>query len=86
VAILLPGFGRLKEWAYAGMIFDLTGAAVSSTAIGNAWWHVLAPLSVAVVVMLSWSLRPRERTVGTLALAPDRTPLARHAVKPAHVS
>jgi uncharacterized membrane protein YphA (DoxX/SURF4 family) len=29
VAILLPGFALLKEWAYAGMIFDLTGAAVA---------------------------------------------------------
>jgi hypothetical protein len=29
VAILLPGFALLKEWAYTGMIFDLTGAAVA---------------------------------------------------------
>src|SRR5437764_11337656 len=47
VAILLPRFPRLKEWAYAGMMFDLTGAAFSSTAVGNAWWHIFAPLSVA---------------------------------------
>jgi uncharacterized membrane protein YphA (DoxX/SURF4 family) len=58
VAILLPGFPRLKEWAYAGMMFDLTGAAFSSTAIGNAWWHILAPLSVAAIVVASWALRP----------------------------
>jgi uncharacterized membrane protein YphA (DoxX/SURF4 family) len=70
VAVLLPGFPRLKEWAYAGMIFDLTGAAFSSTAIGNAWWHILAPLSVALVVAASWALRPRDRVLGTLRVVP----------------
>jgi uncharacterized membrane protein YphA (DoxX/SURF4 family) len=70
IVIVLPRFGRLKEWAYAGIIFDLTGAAVSSTAIGNAWWHVAAPLSVAVVAMASWLLRPSDRTVGALRVAP----------------
>ena len=29
IAILVPGFPRLKEWAYAGLFFDLTGAAYS---------------------------------------------------------
>ena len=30
MAILVPGFPRLKEWAYAGLFFDLTGAAYST--------------------------------------------------------
>ena len=30
VAILIPGFPRIKEWAYAGFVFDLTGAMYSS--------------------------------------------------------
>jgi DoxX-like family len=29
IAILIPGFNRLKEWAYAGLFFDLAGAAYS---------------------------------------------------------
>src|SRR5436305_10424284 len=69
IVILLPGFPRLKEWAYAGMIFDLTGAAYSSTAIGNAWWHIVAPLSVAAVLVASWALRPGDRVIGTLHFA-----------------
>lgn len=32
IAILLPGFPRLKEWAYAGLFFDLAGATYSSFA------------------------------------------------------
>ncbi len=29
IAILVPGFPRLKEWAYAGLLFDLVGAVYS---------------------------------------------------------
>ena len=35
IAILVPGFPRLKEWAYAGIVFDLTGALYSSIAAGD---------------------------------------------------
>ena len=35
IAILVPRFPRLKEWAYAGIFFDLTGAAVSCAAVGG---------------------------------------------------
>ena len=34
IAILLPGLNRIKEWAYAGLFFDLFGATYSATAIG----------------------------------------------------
>ncbi|MGV3599225.1 MAG: DoxX family protein [Bacteroidota bacterium] len=33
IAILIPGFPRIKEWAYAGLFFDLTGAAYSLLAM-----------------------------------------------------
>ncbi|MCY9659705.1 DoxX family protein [Paenibacillus chondroitinus] len=33
IAILIPGFPRIKEWAYAGLIFDLTGAVYSTIAV-----------------------------------------------------
>lgn len=44
VAILVPGFGRLKEWAYAGFTFDLAGAMYSAIAVGDpasAWLPIL---------------------------------------------
>ena len=34
IAILVPGFPRLKEWAYAGLVFDLLGATYSILAVG----------------------------------------------------
>ncbi|MDM5358151.1 DoxX family protein [Peribacillus sp. ACCC06369] len=35
VAIIIPGFPRIKEWAYAGFVFDLTGAMYSSISVGD---------------------------------------------------
>ena len=34
-AVLVPGFQRLKEWAYAGLVFDLVGALYSHVAVGD---------------------------------------------------
>ena len=61
IAILVPGFPLIKEWAYAGIMIDLTGAAVASLATGGAWWHVAAPLVIAVLLVVSWALRPESR-------------------------
>lgn len=36
IAILIPGFPRIKEWAYAGLVFDLIGATYSTFASGIA--------------------------------------------------
>lgn len=69
ITILVPGFPRLKEWAYAGIFFDLTGAAVSCAAVGGYGaygFHVLAPLIIAGLTVASWALRPQSRTVGLL--------------------
>lgn len=69
IAIFVPRFPRLKEWAYAGIIFDLTGAAASCAAVGGYGvyaFHVLAPLVLAVLAMASWALRPESRVIGIL--------------------
>jgi hypothetical protein len=67
IAILVPGFPLIKEWAYAGIMFDLTGAASASLATGGEWWHVAAPLSIAVLVAASWALRPASRVMQSSA-------------------
>jgi uncharacterized membrane protein YphA (DoxX/SURF4 family) len=61
VAILLPGFPLVKEWAYAGIIFDLTGATASHIASGDDIRHILVPLVLAALVVASWALRPESR-------------------------
>ena len=72
IAILVPRFPRLKEWAYAGIFFDLTGAAASCAAVGGYGaygFHVLAPLVIAGLTVASWALRPPSRVIGVLELA-----------------
>jgi hypothetical protein len=66
VALLAPGFPRLKEWAYAGIIFNMTGAAASHAACGDAVWHVVVTLAFAALAVASWALRPPSRTLGVL--------------------
>jgi hypothetical protein len=69
IAILAPRFPRLKEWAYAGIFFDLTGAAASVIAVkgyGAYGFHVIAPLVIALFAMASWALRPQSRIIGSL--------------------
>ena len=64
--ILAPRLPRLKEWAYAGIVFDLTGAAVSHAASGSTAGNVVGPTLFALLALASWALRPPSRTVGTL--------------------
>jgi hypothetical protein len=61
-AITVPGVPRLKEWAYAGMFFNLTGAALSHAASGDSANHILVPIALLVLVLISMSLRPARGT------------------------
>jgi DoxX-like family len=63
VTLVVPGFLRLKEWAYAGIIFELSGAAASHAACGN-WDELIPPLSLLCLAIASWSLRPPGRMIG----------------------
>jgi uncharacterized membrane protein YphA (DoxX/SURF4 family) len=59
VALVIPRFPRLKEWAYAGVFFDLTGAVVSLSASGLIGASRLAyPIVMVGVAVASWALRP----------------------------
>ena len=64
ITLLAPRFPRLKEWAYAGMFFNMTGAAVSHLVVADEAWHVYYTASLAIVVLVSWALRPGSRTLG----------------------
>jgi hypothetical protein len=66
LALLAPGLPRLKEWAYAGIFFNMTGAAASHVACGDATWHVVVTLGFAALTVASWALRPASRTLGAL--------------------
>jgi uncharacterized membrane protein YphA (DoxX/SURF4 family) len=76
IAIVVPRFPRLKEWAYAGFFFDLTAAAVSRAAVGDSTADIVAPLVFLALVLASWALRPASRTLAATA-ARERTSTAR---------
>src|SRR5260370_40136864 len=61
-ALLTPRFPRLKEWAYAGFFFDLSGAAVSHAISGDSPGKIATPLVLLLIAAASWALRPPSRT------------------------
>ena len=63
VAIVTPGLSRLKEWAYAGMFFDLSGAVASHLFSGDGASQVVTPLVLLALVVVSWALRPSGRVL-----------------------
>ena len=64
IALLVPRFPLLKEWAYAGIFFNMTGAAVSHVVAGDAAWHAFYTGFLAILTVASWALRPQSRTLG----------------------
>jgi uncharacterized membrane protein YphA (DoxX/SURF4 family) len=80
ITIVVPGFLRLKEWAYAGIVFELSGAAASQAACGN-WGNLIAPLSLLGLAIASWGLRPASRILGALFTA-DEHQCSRSSVAP----
>ncbi len=63
VAILIPKFRLLKEWAYAGFFFAMSGAAFSHIAAGGNFKDILPSLSLIIFILLSWYFRPEDRKI-----------------------
>src|ERR1700760_3867285 len=63
IAILIPGFKLLKEWAYAGLFFTMTGAVISHIASNDLHAQIIAPFVLAIFAVLSWYLRPPGRKI-----------------------
>ena len=64
IAILVPKFRLVKEWAYAGFFFAMTGALVSHLAVGDyAAKSIMGPSFQALFVVLSWYFRPASRKI-----------------------
>lgn len=61
VAILVPKYPLLKEWAYAGLFFLLTGAIFSHIASNHPWYESIAATTLLILTILSWYLRPGHR-------------------------
>jgi hypothetical protein len=54
IAILSPKYPRLKEWAYAGLVFDIIGATYSQIAAGNPFTYMIFPIIALGIVLGSY--------------------------------
>jgi uncharacterized membrane protein YphA (DoxX/SURF4 family) len=61
IAILIPKFPLIKEWAYAGFFFAMSGAVISHLAIGDGAKELFGPMLLIVLTVVSWYFRPTER-------------------------
>jgi len=62
VALLVPRYPRVKEWAYAGVIFNYTGAIASFLAVGGGFSDIFYPIIQICLAIVSWALRPSSRS------------------------
>jgi len=82
LVLFLPGLQRLKEWAYAGAVFNYTGAAASHFLVGAGMGGITAPgiigpVVFAMITIASWALRPPQRRL----LVPPPSPNDRGLVR-----
>jgi uncharacterized membrane protein YphA (DoxX/SURF4 family) len=61
IALLIPKYPLLKEWAYAGFFFVVTGAIFSHIAVGDPMVEVFPSALLLILTVVSWYLRPAER-------------------------
>jgi uncharacterized membrane protein YphA (DoxX/SURF4 family) len=63
VAVLVPRFALLKEWAYAGFFFNMSGAVISHIVMGDETLELVGPLLLILLTIVSWYFRPADRKV-----------------------
>lgn len=63
IAILIPNFKLLKEWAYAGFFFLMTGALISHLFMGDGGNAIFGPLFQTIFIVVSWYFRPTNRKI-----------------------
>jgi uncharacterized membrane protein YphA (DoxX/SURF4 family) len=63
IAVLIPKFPLLKEWAYAGFFFIMSGAIFSHFEIGDSASEIIPSLLLLILTMTSWYFRPADRKI-----------------------
>jgi uncharacterized membrane protein YphA (DoxX/SURF4 family) len=63
VAVLIPKFPRLKEWAYAGFFFAMSGAAISHIVSRAPFSEIFPSLLLLILTVVSWYFRPANRKI-----------------------
>lgn len=63
IAVLIPKFPLLKEWAYAGFFFVMSGAFISHCIVSDTFSKTFPAILLLVLVIISWYFRPAERKI-----------------------
>jgi len=63
VTILIPKLPLVKEWAYAGFFFAMSGAAASHIAMGQPFGEAIPSLTLIIMTVASWYFRPADRKI-----------------------
>jgi hypothetical protein len=66
VAVLIPKFPLLKEWAYAGFFFVMSGAVFSHLAGGDSAKEFFGPILLLILIIVSWYFRPADRKISSI--------------------
>lgn len=63
IVILIPRFTLVKEWAYAGFFFAMSGAILSHIASGESAKKMVPSLVLLILTAVSWYFRPADRKI-----------------------
>jgi hypothetical protein len=63
ITILIPGVRILKEWAYAGFFFVMSGAVISHLVMGETIKAIYPSLTLLIFTVISWYFRPADRKI-----------------------
>lgn len=63
IALLIPGYPLVKEWAYAGFFFAMSGAAASHVITDDSIVEAVPSAVLLILIVLSWYFRPEERKI-----------------------
>ena len=66
IAVLIPRSPILKEWAYAGFFFAMSGAVFSHLATGDDAKEFFGPVLLLVLTAVSWYFRPGDRKISLI--------------------
>ncbi len=61
IAVLIPRYPVLKEWAYAGFFFAMSGAVISHIVSGHGATELFGPSLLLILTVVSWYFRPADR-------------------------
>jgi hypothetical protein len=63
IVLLIPKLPLIKEWAYAGFFFAMSGAVISHLVSDESMNKLISPLVLLIFIVLSWYFRPGDRKI-----------------------